>query len=519
MMAWRALALCAGVVIGSWVAPISAQDVTLTSRDGSIELTGSLRAFDGEFYRLLTRFGELTVDSGGVSCDGPGCPNLTDFVPEIVIGGSAALADILIPALIEGFALQNRLGVRYVDRGDEVTLTLLHPAGGRDVVHFVLRPSTSEKGIQELLDGEADLALSRREMRLGERSDLKAAGLGDMLKTGREWVLALDALVPVVALDNPVRDISISDLALVYAGEIENWQTLGGVDAPINLHLPPVGSGLDQLISDGLASEVGLAVTDKGVRHQSSAAISAAVMRDPFGLGVTSQSAILPARPLLLTSGCGHALSAQRTTIKTEDYPLTAPLFLYQPMRRLPKSGRDFVAYIQSDSAQEIIRRSGFTDQAAERIPMSTQGNRLANAVKSAGPEVSLSALQEMLAVLQGFDRLSLTVRFNPGSPDPDAQSRGNILALARGLQEGQFDGRKLIFAGFSDGSGDAAANVRIATRRAESVRSDVLNAAQLTALETVQIQVVGFGEALPMACDDSEWGRRANRRVEVWIQ
>ena len=30
--------------------------------------------------------------------------------------------------------------------------------------------------------------------------------------------------------------------------------------------------------------------------------------------------------------------------------------------------------------------------------------------------------------------------------------------------------------------------------------------------------QADAFGEAMPMACDDTVWGRGANRRVEVWL-
>jgi phosphate transport system substrate-binding protein len=30
---------------------------------------------------------------------------------------------------------------------------------------------------------------------------------------------------------------------------------------------------------------------------------------------------------------------------------------------------------------------------------------------------------------------------------------------------------------------------------------------------------VDAFGEAMPMACDDTAWGRQVNRRVEVWVR
>ena len=57
--------------------------MTLTSRDGDVEITGDLLGFDGEFYRVDTIYGELTVDGSGVLCEGPGCPNLSAYVAEV----------------------------------------------------------------------------------------------------------------------------------------------------------------------------------------------------------------------------------------------------------------------------------------------------------------------------------------------------------------------------------------------------------------------------------------------------
>ena len=54
----------------------------LKSRDGAIELSGTLLGFNGEFYRVETVYGELTVDGSGVTCDGPGCPSLTDYIAQ-----------------------------------------------------------------------------------------------------------------------------------------------------------------------------------------------------------------------------------------------------------------------------------------------------------------------------------------------------------------------------------------------------------------------------------------------------
>ena len=106
-MTWLRAAVFAALVLFCAVRMAVAQDVTLTSHDGKVEISGTLLGFDGEFYRIETQFGELTVDGSGVLCDGPGCPSLTSYVAEIRLSGSSTMADVLMPALIEGFALRN----------------------------------------------------------------------------------------------------------------------------------------------------------------------------------------------------------------------------------------------------------------------------------------------------------------------------------------------------------------------------------------------------------------------------
>ena len=81
-------------------APLMAQDVTLTSPDGSVEVNGTLLGFDGEFYRVETVYGELTVDGSGVNCAGPACPDLQNYVAELSVSGSATIGEGLIPLIL-----------------------------------------------------------------------------------------------------------------------------------------------------------------------------------------------------------------------------------------------------------------------------------------------------------------------------------------------------------------------------------------------------------------------------------
>ena len=499
---------------------VEAQDVTLTSRDGGIEISGNLLGFDGEFYRVDTVYGELTVDGSGVNCDGPGCPDLIDFVAEIRMSGAAAMGELMMPALLGAFAKRNGYSVQSARSAETgIDFTLISEATDKTIAQFSFGATTTDEGFADLLANDADIVLSMREIRPEERNLARDAGMGDLSAANRSRVLALDAVVPIVSPGNPVRQISPQNLALAFAGRITNWSDLGGPDAPIDLHLPDGKTGLGQSVEDRLLKPVGLQPGETIVRHKLSLDLAQTVARDPFALGIASFAETGNAQVLTLTSGCGFELKATRRNIKTEDYPLTSPMFLYLPARRLPKIGREFLAYLRTAEAQLVIRRAGFVDQTPEEIGIDVQGQRLANAITVAGPEVRLEELQRMVSTLAPLHRLTTSFRFETGSVRLDAQSRSNVQQLARALERGHYDARKLVFVGFSDGEGAAAANRDIALRRAEAVRRAVVAAAEAFDLSRVSLDVDAFGEALPMACDDSAWGRQVNRRVEVWVR
>ena len=497
-----------------------AQDVTLLSRDGKVELSGTLLGFDGEFYRLRTEYGELTVDGSGVTCDGPGCPNLQDFVAEVAFSGSATMGAVLMPALIEAFATRTDHEVAREDSDPtHFDLLLTNRTSGKLVARFGFRATNTDEGFADLLADEADVVMALREIRKEERINARDAGMGDLTGNNRSRVLSLDAVVPVVAPANPIKDISPLTLARVFSGQIDNWKALGGPDAPIELHLPSAASGLSQAIEDQVMIPAKLELAKDVIRHDLPGQLSAAVSRDVFALGITSYAERANLQVLTLSGSCGFALDAGRRTIKTEDYPFTAPMFLYFPARRLPLIAREFLAFTRGPSAQNVIRRAGFVDQAPEEVSVDAQGNRFANAITVAGGETTLQELQRMTATLTPMARLTTSFRFEAGSIRLDAQSRSNVQQLARALEQGTYDARSMLFVGFSDGDGAARANRDIALRRAEAVLRAVKAAAVATDLERVNLNVDAFGEALPMACDDTAWGRQVNRRVEVWVR
>lgn len=518
MTVLRAACLAALFLFGA-AAAATAEDVTLTSRDGSLEVSGTLLGYDGEFYRIDTIYGELTVDGTGVTCSGPGCPDVTAYVAEVRFSGTRRMGSVLMPALIESFAARNGYLPQLTVASDtQFSYVLTDQRSGRVAarLHFTLN-STAE-GFADLLTDEADLVLALREPREAEVAAHRAAGRGNLNSHFRSLIVGLDALVPVVSPGNPVRRIGMEDLARVFAGEITDWTELGWPEGPIALHLREPGAGLSELFRARVLDAYGLAEAPGIVRHDSNSELTDAVARNVLAIGVSGLSEVGNAVAMGLEGGCGIFSEANDITLKTEDYPLTTPLFIYLPPRRLPLLAREFLRYVRSPAAQPVIRRAGFVDLGHGRIDLAGQGVRLANAISAAGEETPLTELQRLVWLMRGVERLTIAFRFRGGTTELDPQSRSNVDLLADLLEAGNFNDQRLTFVGFSDGEGPATANLRLARRRADAVRAAVLKAAPLADRSRIAMAVEAFGEAMPMACDDTDWGRSVNRRVEVWV-
>jgi phosphate transport system substrate-binding protein len=90
------------------------------------------------------------------------------------------------------------------------------------------------------------------------------------------------------------------------------------------------------------------------------------------------------------------------------------------------------------------VQGAGYVNQSLTRTPLNLQGDRLSNAIRAAGEDVTLEALQAMVTRLDGAERLSPTFRFADGAAELDTQSRASVTRLAAAIEAGFFDGRTL---------------------------------------------------------------------------
>lgn len=122
----------------------------------------------------------------------------------------------------------------------------------------------------------------------------------------------------------------------------------------------------------------------------------------------------------------------------------------------------------------------------------------------SAGEGEVLISGDQMIVRLYGL-------RFPSGSAEIKPENFGLLTKVQRVLRE--FSSSPVVVAGHTDSRGNDATNVALSRRRANAVREYLL--ANMT-MDEARITAVGYGEAQPIASNETENGRALNRRIDV---
>ncbi|MFT7311877.1 MAG: OOP family OmpA-OmpF porin, partial [Paracoccaceae bacterium] len=129
---------------------------------------------------------------------------------------------------------------------------------------------------------------------------------------------------------------------------------------------------------------------------------------------------------------------------------------------------------------------------------------------KSYDPVLALPSPQECLDDITGI--LATTkITFSPGSTEITGSAVRVMDTIADVLKACKDVEMQLEIAGYTDSQGREEMNLSLSQQRANSV----LDALVARRVLTGRIAATGFGEAEPIADNDSEDGREANRRIE----
>lgn len=148
----------------------------------------------------------------------------------------------------------------------------------------------------------------------------------------------------------------------------------------------------------------------------------------------------------------------------------------------------------------------------AETVETSS-GSMLDNLEKDMQQAVASS---DMVTLQREGDLLTVTLKgdaaFDTGSTAVKAELDPEISQIAQVLN--RYPAALITIEGHADSSGQPEANMNLSKQRAESIRNLLIH----LGLSPRWIGVAGLGDTKPLASNDTEDGRRKNRRVEIKI-
>ena len=264
-----------------------------------------------------------------------------------------------------GMAADRPTGRAIQNKGSDtlVNLALAWAEAYRQIqpeVSIAVTGGGSGTGIASLINGTVDVANASRDMKEDEIEAARANGIEPV-----EFVVAIDALAIIVHPDNPVSQLTIDQLSDIYTGRITNWQDLGGHDQLIVLLSRETNSGthvyfLEEVVRKGEDSDAIFA--PQTLLMPSSVGITSELRRNPRTIGYDGLGYVDPSHEKIVAIAPDSSSPYVYPTIETAttgEYPLARNLYMYtagEPTDAIA----DYLAWILSDTGQEIVAQLGF---------------------------------------------------------------------------------------------------------------------------------------------------------------
>ena len=200
----------------------------------------------------------------------------------------------------------------------------------------------SGAGVNAARDGTAHIGMSSRELTATELGVLNA------------YPVANDGVAIIVHRNNPVNNLTMEQARGIFAGEITNWNQVGGNNAAILVQTRETGSGTLDTLNGLLMS--GRAVASTASPHNSNPLLRTAVAGNANAIGFVSVGYVDNTIKALTIGG----RTASDSTIMAKTYPLSR--FIYVCTRdRATGVSAVFIDYLRSLDCQEnIVKANGF---------------------------------------------------------------------------------------------------------------------------------------------------------------
>lgn len=234
-------------------------------------------------------------------------------------------------------------------------------SGGVDVS---VQGAGSGQGITALINGTCQIADASRPAKDEEKAKAKTAGF-EMYETA----VARDGITIIVNPSNPIKELTLEQLAKIYAGQIKNWKEVGGPDLPITASGRDTTSGTYSFfLEDVIEKKLG-----KGTKYRadmsstpSNPKIGEDVAAQKGGIGYIgiayagefTKAGKVKEVPVSFETGKPAVLPSEATVLDGT-YPISRALFCYT--RGTPEGDvKKYLDFVTGTEGQAIVKAEGY---------------------------------------------------------------------------------------------------------------------------------------------------------------
>jgi len=220
---------------------------------------------------------------------------------------------------------------------------------GKDRPKIEVRSGGSIKGIEALIADRCDIAMCSTPISAHLR--VAAEGNGVQIKG---FPFAYDLIVPIVHPSNPIRDLSVGQLAGIYQGTLLTWDALGGEPEPIEVVARAPSSGTGEIWKQVVLRSA--RIKQGSVVQDSNSGVLAYVAEHPHAIGYVSFAILNHEVKALSVDGVLPSID----NVKAGKYPVSRKLYLYVNEKELPYNVKSLLVFILSSKGQQLVKETGF---------------------------------------------------------------------------------------------------------------------------------------------------------------
>lgn len=207
-------------------------------------------------------------------------------------------------------------------------------------VNIIIQGGGSSTGISGTNDGTFDIGAASRELKSSE----------PQLVT---HLLARDGIAVITNSGNSISGLTKAQVKDIYAGNITNWNEVGGPDQNIIVISREEGSGTRSAFEELVMS--GVLITADAILQSSTGTVKTAVSSTPYSIGYISMGYLdSTVKSLSIDGVAGTVENAKNGT-----YPVIRPLYFLtksQPTGEV----KNFIDFCLSAEGQEIVEEEGY---------------------------------------------------------------------------------------------------------------------------------------------------------------